>query len=139
MSHQQSFSYKGTGLPGLNKYYARINVLAQGHNACKARTCGPSVSSQELQSNLSYPNVDYPKLLGYSKTMDSPDFFPIIYCNKTTYYLNFHYPKKSIFRSDSSVPIKENAIKLPFKIRSPNVTHGDHDFFVWSSSIYTSE
>ena len=25
------------------------------------------------------------------------------------------------------------AIKLPFKIRSPNVTHGDHDFFVWSS------
>ena len=37
--------------------------------------------------------------------------------------------KKSIFRSDSSVPIKEIAIKLPFKIRSPNVTHGDHDFF----------
>ena len=30
----------------------------------------------QLQSNLSYPNVDYPKLLGYSKTMDSPDFFP---------------------------------------------------------------
>ena len=29
-----------------------------------------------LQSNLSYPNVDYPKLLGYSKTIDSPDFFP---------------------------------------------------------------
>ena len=33
MSHQQSFSYKGTGLPGLKQYYARINVLAQGHNA----------------------------------------------------------------------------------------------------------
>ena len=29
----------------------------------------------EMQSNLSYPNVDYSKLLGYSKTMDSPDFF----------------------------------------------------------------
>ena len=28
-----------------------------------------------LQSNLGYPNVDYPKLLGYSKTTDSPDFF----------------------------------------------------------------
>ena len=68
-----------------------------------------------------------------------PTFFPIIYCNKTTYYSNFDYPKKSIFRSDSSVPIKENAIKLPFKIRSPNVTHGDHDFFVWSSSMYTPE
>ena len=34
-----------------------------------------SGSEYKLQSNLSYPNVDYPKLLGYSKTMDSPDFF----------------------------------------------------------------
>ena len=68
-----------------------------------------------------------------------PTFLSIIYCNKTTNYLNFDYPKKSIFRSDSSVPIKEIAIKLPFKIRSPNVTHCDHDFFVWSSSIYTPE
>ena len=32
-SHQQSFSYKGTGLPGLNLYLAKINVLAQGQNA----------------------------------------------------------------------------------------------------------
>ena len=92
-----------------------------------------------IQSILSYPNIDYLKLLGYSKTMVSPDFFPIIYCNKTTYYSNFDYPKNSIFRSDSSVPNKENAIKLPVNIRSPNVTHGDHDFFAWSSSIYTPE
>ena len=28
-----SFSYIGTGLLGLNQYLARINVLAQGHNA----------------------------------------------------------------------------------------------------------
>ena len=28
-----------------------------------------------IQSNLGYPNADYPKLLGYSKAMDSPDFF----------------------------------------------------------------
>ena len=28
-----------------------------------------------IQSNLDYSNVDYPKLLGYSKRMDSPDFF----------------------------------------------------------------
>ena len=68
-----------------------------------------------------------------------PTFFPIIYCNKTTYYSNFDYPKNSILQSDSSVRIKENAIKLPFKIRSPNVKHGDHDFFVWSSSINTPE
>ena len=91
----------------------------------------------KLQSNLGYLNVDYPKLLGYSKTTDSPDFF--IYCNKTTYYSNFDYSKKSIFRSDSSVPIKEIAIKLPFKIGGPNVTHGDHDFFDWLRSIYTPE
>ena len=71
-----------------------------------------------------------------------PSFFSIIYCNKTTNYSNFDYPKNSIFRSDSSVPIEEVAVKLTFKIRSPNVpnvTHGDHDFFVWSSSIYTPE
>ena len=29
---KQYFSYKGAGLPGLNQYLARINVLAQGHN-----------------------------------------------------------------------------------------------------------
>ena len=68
-----------------------------------------------------------------------PTFFFIIFCNKTPYYSNFDYPKNSIFRSDSSLPITEIAIKLPFKIRSPNVTHGDHDVLVWSSSIYTSE
>ena len=68
-----------------------------------------------------------------------PNFFSIIYCNKTTNYSNFDYPKNSIFRSNSSVPNEESAIKLPFKIRSPKVTHGDHDFFVWSSSIYTPE
>ena len=62
------------------------------------------------KSNLGYPNVDYPKLLGYSKTTDSPNFSFIIFCNKTTYYSNFNYPKNSIFRSDSSVPIKEIAI-----------------------------
>ena len=48
---------------------------------------------------------------------------------------NFDYPENSIFRSDSSVPIKEISIKLPFKIQSPNVTHGDHNFFVWLSLI----
>ena len=32
----------------------------------------------EIQSNLGYPNVDYPKLLGYSKTTDSPVFFSLL-------------------------------------------------------------
>ena len=31
--------------------------------------------SEKVQSNLGYPNVNYPKLLGYSKTTDSPYFF----------------------------------------------------------------
>ena len=92
-----------------------------------------------VQSNLGYPNADYPKLLGYSKTMDSPDFF-LYYLLQLNYQLfEFRLSEKSIIRSDSSVPIKEVAIKLPFKIRSPKVTHGDHVFFVWSSSIYTPE
>ena len=33
----------------------------------------------------------------------------------------------------------KKTIEIPCKIRSPNVTHGDHDFFGWSSSIYTPE
>ena len=51
MSHQQSFSFVGTGLPGLNQYYARINVSCsrtQHSNAGEARTYGPSVWSQAL-------------------------------------------------------------------------------------------
>ena len=48
-SHQQSFSYVGTGLPGLNQYLARINVSCsrtQRSKADEARTRGPSISSQ---------------------------------------------------------------------------------------------
>ena len=51
MSHQQSFKYVGTGLPGLNQYLARIYVSCtrtQGSDACEARTPGSSVSSQAL-------------------------------------------------------------------------------------------
>ena len=51
MSHQQSFSYVGTGLPGLNQKKARINVSCsrtQCSDAGEARTSGPSVSSQAL-------------------------------------------------------------------------------------------
>ena len=47
-SHQQCFSYKGTGLPGLNQYLARINVLALGHKAVTPLRLEPSVSSQAL-------------------------------------------------------------------------------------------
>ena len=45
---QQSFSYVGTGLPGLNQYYARINVtcsMTRRSDAGEARNRGPLVSS----------------------------------------------------------------------------------------------
>ena len=44
MSHHQSFSYVGTGLPVLNQYKARINYLFQGHlgsDASEAQTRDP--------------------------------------------------------------------------------------------------
>ena len=44
------FQLKGTGLPGLNQYEARI-IVSQGpqrSDAGEAQTCGPSVSSQAL-------------------------------------------------------------------------------------------
>ena len=50
-SHQQSFSYVGTGLPGLNQYYARINVSCSRTTTQWCRwgtTRDPSVSSQAL-------------------------------------------------------------------------------------------
>ena len=47
MSHQQSFSYKGTGLPGLNQYLARIYVLAQGHNTVTPVRLEPTALSHE--------------------------------------------------------------------------------------------
>ena len=50
-----------------------------------------------LQSNLGYPNVDYPKLQGYSKTMDSPDFF-LYYLLQLNYLLfEFRLPEKFNF------------------------------------------
>ena len=50
-SHQQSFSYVGTSIPGLNRYKARINVSCsrtQRSDAGEARTPGQSVLSQVL-------------------------------------------------------------------------------------------
>ena len=49
MSHQQSFSYKGTGLPGLNQYKARIKVLAQGHNAVTPVRLEPVASRSRVK------------------------------------------------------------------------------------------
>ena len=51
MPQQQSFCYVRTDLPGLNQYYARINVSCsrtQFSDVGEARTHGPSVLSQAL-------------------------------------------------------------------------------------------
>ena len=48
-SHQQSFSYKGTGLPGLSQYLAMINVFCsrtQRIDACEALTSNAISVSQ---------------------------------------------------------------------------------------------
>ena len=48
---QQTFSYVGTGLLGLNQYKARIKASCsrtQRSDTCEAQTRGPLVSSQAL-------------------------------------------------------------------------------------------
>ena len=55
MSHQQSFSYKGTDLPGLNQYEARINVLAQGHNAVTPVRLEPAALRSRVKHSTTEP------------------------------------------------------------------------------------
>ena len=55
MSHQQSFSYKGTGLPGLNQYKARINVHAQGHNAVMPVRLEPAAPLSRVKHSTTEP------------------------------------------------------------------------------------
>ena len=94
-----------------------------------------------IQSKLCHRKCCLSETTGVFKTTDGPDFFSIIYWNKTTDFFNLYLLKNLIFRRDSLVPIKEITIKLPFKIQvriaNNNVTHGDRDFFVRASSIYT--
>ena len=54
-SHQQSFSYKGMGLPGLNQYYARINVLAQGHNTVTPVRVKPAAHWSRVKHSTTEP------------------------------------------------------------------------------------
>ena len=66
MSHQQSFRYKGTGLPGLNQYKARINVLAQGHNAVMLVRLKPSAPQSRVKHSTTEPLHE-----GLQKSTDS--------------------------------------------------------------------
>ena len=40
-------------------------------------------------------------------------FFTIIFCKNVTDFSNFNFSKKSVFRTDQLVPIKETPIKIP--------------------------
>ena len=54
-SHQQSFSYKGTGLPGMSQYQAKINVLAQGHNAVTPVRLEPVAPQSRVKLSTTEP------------------------------------------------------------------------------------
>ena len=54
-SHQQSFSYKGTGLPGLNQYKARIIVLAPGHNTVTPVRLEPVAPRSRVKHSTTAP------------------------------------------------------------------------------------
>ena len=54
-SHQQSFSYKGMVIPGLNQYQARINVFAQGHNAVKPVRLEPAALRSQVEHSTTEP------------------------------------------------------------------------------------
>ena len=58
--HQQSFSYKGTDLPGLNKYKARVNVLAQGHNAMRPVRPEPAAPRSRAKHSTTEPLCPLP-------------------------------------------------------------------------------
>ena len=57
MSHQQSFCYKGTGLPGLNQteYYARINVSCSEHSAVTLMRLKPAAPLSQVKHNTTEP------------------------------------------------------------------------------------
>ena len=55
ISYQQSFSYKGIGLPGLNQYLARINVLNQGHNTVTPVRLEPSTLRSRVKHSTTEP------------------------------------------------------------------------------------
>ena len=55
MSHQQSFSYVGSDLPGLNQYWARINVLPQGHKAMTLVRLGTAAPQSRVKHSTTEP------------------------------------------------------------------------------------
>ena len=60
-------------------------------------------------------NANFSKLPDFFKTTDGRHFFHYNLLQKNINdFLNFNFSKKSIFWTDSSVPIKEIPVKIPF-------------------------
>ena len=74
-SHQQSFSYKGTGLPGLNQYLARINVLAQGHNALTPARLEPVAPRSRVKNSTTEPLRSHRIFVMYSMSKLGSNLF----------------------------------------------------------------
>ena len=54
-SHQQYFSYKGTGIPGLNQYWAGLMCLAQEHNALTLVRLEPAAPRSRVKHSTTEP------------------------------------------------------------------------------------
>ena len=64
-----SISYKGTGLHGLNRYQARINVLAQGHTAVMPVRLEPAAPRSRVKHSTTEPlRSQYFVMTGFTKT-----------------------------------------------------------------------
>ena len=55
MSHQQSFSYVGTVLPGSNQYYARINVSCSRTQPTDTGEAGPAAPQSRVKHSTTKP------------------------------------------------------------------------------------
>ena len=55
MSHQQSFSYTGMGLPGLNQTKLGLLCLAQGHNTVVTVRLEPAAPWSQVKHSTTEP------------------------------------------------------------------------------------
>ena len=66
-SHQQSFSYVGMGLPGLNQYKARINVSCSIHNTVMLVRLEPAAPRSRVNHSTTEPSTANMKFQGLIK------------------------------------------------------------------------
>ena len=88
-----------------------------------------------IQSNLGYPNVDYPNLLGYSKATDNPDLFSLLSIAIKLLIIRISIIRKiDYFEVIRRSRLKKLLLKYPsrFEVQMSCMV-------VWSSLIYTPE